>query len=61
VTSISNVGNAAAAVKTVSPPTTAAPTPLPTKLAADGDSPAKERAERQNGGFAPKSGVNKIA
>ena len=32
-----------------------------TKPAPDGDSPAKARAERLNGGIAPKSGVDKIA
>jgi hypothetical protein len=34
---------------------------LSTKPAPDGDTPAKARAERLNGGIAPKSGVNKIA
>ena len=67
MSSVSGVGSAPVAVK--APPAKAAPTPaqtvlqsaLSTKPAPDGDSPAKARAERLNGGIAPKSGVNKIA
>jgi hypothetical protein len=74
VSSISSVGNAApvAAVKLPPPPAPAAAAPAappPAKLAADGDTPAQEaaetnaakRAEKQNNGFAPKPGVDKIA
>jgi hypothetical protein len=61
LSSISGIGNPAAAVQLLS-------TAAPTKRAADGDTPAQEaaetntakRAEKSNGGFAPK-GVNKIA
>ena len=64
---VSRVANAPAAV--TAPPAKAAQTAaqtmlqsvLSTKPAPDGDSPAKARAERLNGGIAPKSGVNKIA
>jgi hypothetical protein len=67
VSSVSSVGNAPVAVK--APSVKAAQTPaqavlqsaLSTKPAPDGDTPAKARAERLNGGIAPKSGVNKIA
>ena len=66
MSSVSSVGSAAIAVKA---PAKAAQTPaqtmlqsaLSTKPAPDGDTPAKARAERLNGGVAPKSGVNKIA
>jgi hypothetical protein len=84
VSSVSSVGNpaAAAAVKLPPSPAPAAPAPAakgaapapaappPVKRAADGDTVQQEaaetnaakRAEKQNGGFAPKSGgVNKIA
>ena len=44
-----------------SPAQTILQSTLSTKPAPDGDSPAKARAERLNGGIAPKSGVNKIA
>ena len=67
MSSVSSVGSAAIAVK--APAVKAAQTPaqtmlqsaLSTKPAPDGDTPAKARAERLNGGIAPKSGVNKIA
>lgn len=82
MSSVSSVGNAAAAaaVKLPPSPAPAAPAPAakgaapaappPVKRAADGDTVQQEaaetnaakRAEKQNGGFAPKSGgVNKIA
>ena len=67
MSSVSSVGGSAVAVK--APAVRAAQTPaqtmlqsaLSTKPAPDGDTPAKARAERLNGGVAPKSGVNKIA
>ena len=67
MSSVSSVGNSPVAVK--APAAKAAQTPaqtmlqsvISTKPAPDGDSPAKARAERLNGGIAPKSGVNKIA
>jgi hypothetical protein len=79
VSSVSSVGNAAAAAAVKLPPTPApaakAPAakgaaPAPVKRAPDGDTVQQEaaetnaakRAEKQNGGFAPKSGgVDKIA
>ena len=77
MSSVSSVGNAPVAVTAppakaapTPPPAKAAPSPaqvvtqsvLSTKPAPDGDSPAKARAERLNGGIAPKKpGVNKIA
>ena len=78
MSSVSSVGNPAAAAAAKLPPTPApaasAPAakgaaPAPVKRAADGDTVQQEaaetnaakRAEKQNGGFAPKSGVNKIA
>ena len=72
MSSVSSVGSATIAVQ--APAVKAAQTPaaqttaqtmlqsaLSTKTAPDGDTPAKARAERLNGGIAPKSGVNKIA
>lgn len=67
MSSVSGVRNAPVPVQT--PPVKAAQTTaqsmlqsvLSTKPAPDGDSPATARAERLNGGIAPKSGVDKIA
>jgi hypothetical protein len=65
-----NVSSVASIGSSVVPPQ-AHPTPAQAqvKSAPDGDTPAQEaaetnaakRAEKQNGGFAPKSGVDKIA
>jgi hypothetical protein len=58
-----------APVAATAPPAKAAQTAVQTALqsvvstkpAPDGDTPAVARAERLNGGVAPKTGVNKIA
>lgn len=69
MSSVSSVGNAAPVAAVKAPPVQAAQSPaqaavqsvVSTKPAPDGDSPAKARAERLNGGVAPKTGVNKTA
>ena len=68
MSSVSSVGSPVA-IAVNAPTPKAAQTPaqtvlqsaLSTKPAPDGDTPAKARAERLNGGIAPKSGVNKTA
>ncbi len=65
MSSVSGIRNAPVQAPPAKPAQTPAQTilqsVLSTKPAPDGDSPAKARAERLNGGIAPKSSVNKTA